>query len=367
MPQSSPQYYIGLMSGTSMDGIDAALVAIDKYQCQLIDALDYQLPSPLRKQVASLCQPSDNEIDQLGQVDRQLGEHFAAAAKQIIERHPHKHITAIGSHGQTIRHRPEFEAPFTLQIGDANVIAERTGLSTVADFRRRDMAVGGQGAPLAPAFHQCAFGSEKHNRVIVNIGGMANITPLIKGIAQHGFDSGPGNVLMDSWIQQHQGQEYDCNGEWAASGSIDQQLLDNLLSHPFLAAPAPKSTGREDFNDQWLQTRLSGKESAADVQATLLEFTARSIYQAIDDLDETTDEVYICGGGAYNQALMTRLQALLKGRSVNSTEILGIAPEWVEAAAFAWLAHQTLNQLNGNIPAATGASRACILGAIYPA
>ena len=365
MTNVSPQYFIGLMSGTSMDGIDAALVSIGSQHCQLIDTLDYQIPETLRQQVADLCLPGSNEIDRLGQVDKQLGEHFAAAALQLIERN-NVAVSAIGSHGQTIRHRPALQHAFTLQIGDANIIAERCKITTVADFRRRDMAVGGQGAPLAPAFHQFAFASPPQNRAIINIGGMANITPLIKGIATQGFDSGPGNVLMDGWIKQQQGKAFDENGEWATSGDVDKSLLARLLSHPYLALAAPKSTGREAFNNDWLNKQISN-EKAADVQATLLEFTAQTIADELVNMNQTIEEIYICGGGAYNQALMARLSQLLSPRRVASTSELGIAPEWVEAAAFAWLGQQTLNNLNGNIPAATGANRACILGAIYPA
>ena len=365
MTDSSPQYFIGLMSGTSMDGIDAALVAISSQHCKLIDTFDYQLPNTLRQQVADLCVPGDNEIDRLGQADNLLGEHFAAAAQQLMNSNDVV-VTAIGSHGQTIRHRPELQQAFTLQIGDANIIAERCNVTTIADFRRRDMAAGGQGAPLTPAFHQFAFASASHNRAIINIGGMANITPLIKGKATQGFDSGPGNVLMDGWVQQKLGQTFDRDGAWAASGKVDKALLERLLCHPYLAIAAPKSTGREAFNSDWLSTQLNC-EDAADVQATLLEFTAQTIATEITQLDQAIEEIYICGGGAYNQMLMTRLKNLLSPRKVASTGELGIAPEWVEAAAFAWLGQQTLNNLNGNIPAATGANRACVLGAIYPA
>ena len=365
MPGNSPQYFIGLMSGTSMDGIDAALVAIGPQCCELIDTLDYQLPSALRQQITDLCLPGNNEIDRLGQADKLLGEHFASAALQLMTRN-NVNITAIGSHGQTIRHRPELKQAFTLQIGDANIIAERCNVTTIADFRRRDMATGGQGAPLTPAFHQFAFANPNRNRAIINIGGMANITPLIKGVATQGFDSGPGNVLMDGWIQQQQGKSFDKDGAWAASGTIKKNLFSRLNSHPYLALASPKSTGREAFNSDWLSEQLKG-EDAADVQATLLEFTAQTITSEVLSMSQVIEEVFICGGGAYNQTLMTRLKQLLAPRRVASTSELGIAPEWVEAVAFAWLGQQTLNNLNGNIPAATGASRACILGAIYPA
>ena len=365
------ELYIGLMSGTSVDAIDVALVDFGSKDPQLIHTLSAPINAALREQITDLCLPGDNEIDKLGQLDIELGRQFAHAVHALLASAniPPSSVKAIGSHGQTVRHRPpkaDGEPGYTLQIGDPNTIAELTGINTVADFRRRDMAAGGQGAPLAPAFHAALFGSEQHRRAIINIGGMANITPLIKGVATQGFDSGPGNVLMDGWIQQQQGKSFDKDGAWAASGTIKKNLFSRLNSHPYLALASPKSTGREAFNSDWLSEQLKG-EDAADVQATLLEFTAQTITSEVLSMSQVIEEVFICGGGAYNQTLMTRLKQLLAPRRVASTSELGIAPEWVEAVAFAWLGQQTLNNLNGNIPAATGASRACILGAIYPA
>jgi anhydro-N-acetylmuramic acid kinase len=328
----------------------------------------------LRRELLSLCQPGANEIERLGHADRLLGIEFAHATHVLLKQAGVRadQITAIGSHGQTIRHRPQATAgapAFTLQIGDANTIAQLTRITTVADFRRRDIAAGGQGAPLVPAFHRAVFAKNAHNRVIVNIGGMANITALPVDDTTLGFDTGPGNVLLDAWINRHQQQNYDRDGQWASSGSVDTTLLANLLRDPFFAAPPPKSTGRELFNLTWLDAHLAGCAAiaAADVQATLAELTARSIADAIVALPFIANEVFVCGGGAYNGDLMLRLERLLHPRLLGHTGQLGIAPEWVEAAAFAWLARETLAGRPGNEPAVTGASERCVLGAIYPA
>lgn len=353
-----------------MDGIDAALVEISGTGCHVVDSLEHPFPAKLRQQVADLCTPGDNEIDKLGVIDRQLGECFAVAANELVSTNKLQpsDIAAIGSHGQTIRHRPGATKPFTLQIGDPNTIAEQTGITTIADFRRRDMVAGGQGAPLAPAFHQFAFGCHQHNRVIVNIGGIANITPLIKGKATAGFDTGPGNTLLDSWIYQTLGETFDRDGQWAASGEVISNLLNQLITDPYFSSPAPKSTGKEYFNPTWIEQHLTGTDyHPANVQATLLELTAKTIAHDIIQLNEKIHEVYICGGGAYNKQLIQKLKTFLSPRLVTDTSSLEIPPETVEAAAFAWLAKQTLTGLSGNIPKATGASKHCILGAIYPA
>ncbi|MFA7554425.1 MAG: anhydro-N-acetylmuramic acid kinase [Spongiibacteraceae bacterium] len=362
--------YLGLMSGTSLDSIDAALVQLDDNHCQLIAATEHPIPTKLRQQLIELCQPGDNEIERMGLADRILGKEFAAAANSLLRTSntPKERIIAIGSHGQTIRHRPSSDNAFTLQIGDPNTIAFETGITTVADFRRMDIAAGGQGAPLAPAFHQAAFAHPEQVRAIINIGGMANISLLNTDKPSLGFDTGPGNILMDSWIQQVQQQKYDQGGLWAASGRVYEPLLTQLLTHPFLQKTQPKSTGREEFNLQWLQLILNQHAvDAIDVQATLLEFTAQTICDAITKLSTPVDEVFICGGGAYNNTLMTRLSQLLQPLTVATTKDLGIAAEWIEAAAFAWLAQQTLAQKPGNLTAVTGADQAVILGAIYQA
>lgn len=366
---SHPHYYIGLMSGTSADAIDAVLVTFDEHP-RLIAHYSEPLSDSLREQIHALAQPSDNEIDRVGALDISLGQHFARISLTLLQHaevHPEQ-VMAIGSHGQTIRHRPPGspQGCFTLQIGDPNTIAELTGITTVADFRRRDMAAGGQGAPLVPAFHRAIFHSTEEHRVIVNIGGMANITWLPKQEATLGFDTGPGNVLMDAWILAHHGKSYDESGTWAASGAINQMLLGKLLQHPFFAQAAPKSTGRETFNRQWLEDALQGIAlGAEDVQATLLELTAITISNAIHSLSSEPKAVFVCGGGAYNMQLMRRLQALLASDKVESTASLGIHPQWIEAMAFAWLARQTMNRQSGNVKEVTGAQREVILGGVY--
>jgi anhydro-N-acetylmuramic acid kinase len=299
-----------------------------------------------------------------------LSELFADAANQVraktsLATHD---IRAIGSHGQTLRHRPRAAHPFTLQIANPSLIAERTGVTTVGDFRPRDMAAGGEGAPLVPAFHRWLFHRPDSARVVANIGGIANITylPKISSAPVIGFDTGPGNTLLDLWVEKHLGHHYDRDGEWAASGSIHSALLVNLLNDPYFAEAPPKSTGREYFNLNWLNRYLRACASlpAVDVQTSLVELTAGSITRAIQGLGEV-DEVYICGGGAHNRHLMRRLQQQLSPLPVRDTTSIGLPPDWVEAAAFAWLAHQTLEGQPGNLPSVTGARHPVILGGIY--
>ncbi|WP_027858339.1 anhydro-N-acetylmuramic acid kinase [Marinobacterium jannaschii] len=366
-------YYIGLMSGTSLDSIDAVIVRFQP-AFELLAHTSAPIPDSLRAQVLKLTQPGHNEIDLLGEVDLALGRCFATAARQLLEQCaiPSSQVRAIGSHGQTIRHRPE--SGFTLQIGDPNTIAEHCGITTVADFRRRDMAAGGQGAPLVPAFHRALFSQPGRNRIILNIGGMANLTWLPADTEQSvtGYDTGPGNVLMDAWIGLHAGKAYDRDGCWAASGQVDNSLLSELLSLPYFSAPAPKSTGREQFNLKWLQQQLTAAHSglkAEDIQATLLELTARSAANEIRRTCQEQDslEIYLCGGGSHNSQLLRRIRALLPGTKVATTSELGLSPDWVEAAAFAWLASRTMHSLSGNEPGVTGACDYRILGAIYPA
>lgn len=370
----SGELYVGLMSGTSLDGIDAALVDLAAAP-RLLAAATYPLPPGLHAELVALCQPGPDEIERLGRADRALGLELAHAVRQLLAGagvSPGA-VRAIGSHGQTIRHRPAGIGipghPFTLQIGDPTSIAHHTGITTVADFRRRDVAAGGQGAPLVPAFHRAVF-SGARGRAIVNIGGIANVTGLPGQGPVLGFDTGPGNTLLDTWIQRQRGEPYDRDGLWAAAGTPLPELLAALLADPYFALPPPKSTGREYFNLPWLEPhlqRLAATADPADVQATLTELTARSIADAIAALPFAAGEVFICGGGAYNRQLMQRLAALLQPRTVSTTAELGIAPEWVEAAAFAWLAQQTLKGAPGNEPTVTGAEKYCTLGAIYPA
>jgi anhydro-N-acetylmuramic acid kinase len=364
------QLYIGLMSGTSMDGIDAALVRFENQHCQLINSIEQEIPEDLRLELMALSQAGDNEIDRLGRADRELAQHFSKACKRLLDNSDTRpdQVLAIGSHGQTIRHRPNNDPAFTLQIGDPNTIAQLTGITTVADFRRRDIAAGGQGAPLAPAFHQAVFSSSQHSRAIINIGGMANMSFLNCNGNISGFDTGPGNVLMDSWIQQCRHEKYDGDGKWAASGTVITTLLEQLLGHEYFSKPAPKSTGREEFNLQWLNEIIgSGSFKAEDVQASLLELTAQTIIHEIKQLPEPVNEIYVCGGGAYNSHLMQRLETLAHPRLLANTSLLGIPPEWVEASAFAWLAKQTLEKIHTKVRAITGAREDVILGGIYPA
>lgn len=370
MPDST--LFIGLMSGTSIDAIDAVLVDFGTSTPQIRHHTELAIPDTIRSDILTLTQPGDDHIDRMGRCDQMLGELFTEAVNQLLKEAQvaPTDIAAIGSHGQTIRHRPPQRGeskPFTLQIGDPNVIATHTGITTVADFRRRDMALGGQGAPLVPAFHKAVFADQTIDRAILNLGGIANVTWLPARGHASGFDTGPANVLMDEWCQQHLGEAYDRHGEWAASGTVQLELLKRLLAHPFLSLPTPKSTGREDFNGKWLQRTLEVMERGfkpQDIQATLLELTARSAADAIKQCGSPA-EVYLCGGGALNKQLAARLQTLLTPAKVLSTADLGIDPKRVEGVAFAWLAKQTLARLPGNLPAVTGARGEAILGGIY--
>ena len=369
------ELYIGLMSGTSADSIDAALVDFSHGRCQLLGTHSSDI-SDLKSEIHALAQPGDNEIQRLGQLDRELGVRFAETVNQLLRQQQltNTAIHAIGSHGQTIRHRPpssEKGHAFSLQIGDPNTIAGHTGITTVADFRRRDIALGGHGAPLVPAFHQAIFHQPGARRAIVNIGGIANITLLEKSdeTPMQGYDTGPGNGLMDAWTLTHLQQPYDAEGNWSRQGKTLPTLLEQLLSTPYLALPPPKSTGRELFNLDWLNGQLGTLNQPfepADVQATLLDFTAQTIASAIKRHSEEPLDVFLCGGGAHNRALVEKLSALLDPIQVATTDSIGVPVDWVEAIAFAWLAQQTLEGKPGNAPAVTGARTAAILGAIYP-
>ena len=370
MPESD--LYIGLISGTSADGIDCALVDFSTPPLKLIHAYSYPLPESLRQEILALMVPTDNEIDRLGVADQLLGETLADAVLKLLQDSGYKknQIQAIGSHGQTLRHRPpgELERAFTLQIGDPNIIAERTGITTVGDLRRRDMAAGGHGAPLAPIIHQHCFQPDVGERVIVNIGGIGNITHLKANGKVLGFDTGPGNCLMDAWITLHKQENFDRDGAWANSGKVQAELLQSLLMHPYFAEPSPKSTGREMFTLEWLQSVLSQHEpiNPVDVQATLLHLTATSIANHIIDLKlPSGSDIYICGGGAHNPVLMEALNSLLQPFPIASTERLGLSPDWVEACAFALMAKKTMLKQSGNIASVTGAATEVILGGAY--
>ncbi|MEM9209051.1 MAG: anhydro-N-acetylmuramic acid kinase [Pseudomonadota bacterium] len=363
--------YIGLISGTSMDGIDAALVELGDHTCKTLATRGHDYPKSLQDRLlAASRQPESIGVDELGRLDHAVGECFRDAALGVIELAgaDRAAIAAIGSHGQTVRHLPRDEEAFSLQIGDPNVIAAGTGITTVADFRRRDIALGGEGAPIAPGFHQWLFGEASTTRVVLNIGGFANVTVLPgAGGKVTGFDTGPGNSLLDAWHRLHVGGPFDAGGAWAASGSIDERLLADCLDDPYFPALPPKSTGFEYFNLDWLERRLGGRDIApADVQATLLGLTVTSIADVIQRHAVGAAEVLVCGGGVHNEALMVALTDALRPAVVRSTDTSGLHPDWVEAAAFAWLASRTLRSLPGNLPDVTGARSSAVLGCIYP-
>jgi anhydro-N-acetylmuramic acid kinase len=363
--------YLGLISGTSADGIDAALVRFENDTPQLVDALTHPWPDALRTRILAVAQDETRlDLDAYGRLDVAIGQCFAEAAAQLLVRNEdHRSaVRAIGSHGQTLRHRPSGEHPFTLQVGDPSVIAERCGIDVVADFRRADVAAGGQGAPLLPAVHAMLLAQTDRTRVVLNLGGIANITVLGADGSVLGFDTGPANGLMDAWCLRHLGVPFDANGSFAASGHIDATLLASLLADPYFALPPPKSTGREHFHLAWLEThpRLLSLPPA-DVQATLLELSARSVAEAISRHAADAVDVLACGGGVHNEVLMHRLGELLAPRVLASTAEHGVDPDYLEATAFAWLARQRLLGLPGNLPAVTGARGFRVLGAVYPA
>lgn len=372
MPTMSlPRFFIGLLSGTSIDGVDCVLVDFSQSPPQLIATHSEPISDQLRNSLLTLCSAQSAPLQLIGETDIALGRLFAQAANAIL--HANKltkdDVIAIGSHGQTIQHQPNGFAPFTMQIGDPNTISELTGISTVADFRRKDMAAGGQGAPLAPLFHQFRFTSDTLRRAVLNIGGIANISLLGHGTKHKltGFDTGPGNVLLDTWIKRHKGVSYDEDGAWGSQGTLIPQLLEAMLGDPYFAIAAPKSTGRELFNETWLQAHLDnfGAFNPQDVQATLLEFTARSIANSVAWQTEAIQEIVVCGGGAYNGALMRRLSALIPNAKVHSSDALGLKPDWVEGVAFAWFAYKTWNNETIDTTSVTGAKHPCLLGGIY--
>ena len=363
----SHAYFIGVMSGTSADGIDAVLIATGDGQSTLTLGHHRDMPQALRDEILSFRHPDDNELGRLAVLDRQLADEYAAAIQALLKEANvgASEITAIGSHGQTLRHHPVGETPYTVQVGDPNRLAELTGVTVVADFRRRDMAAGGQGAPLVPAFHRARLIDAGVPSAVVNIGGIANVTLVSAEGAVRGWDTGPGNTLLDSWISQHKGQRYDNEGSWASSGQVLEPLLNALLADPYFSRPHPKSTGPEYFHLDWLQQSLSGEEAPQDVQRTLLEVTVMSICDAISK--ESVEVVRLCGGGAYNTLLRHRLAESMPSVQVTTTTEIGVDPQWVEAWAFAWLAEQTLASLPGNVSAVTGAAGERVLGGIYPA
>ncbi|WP_343732747.1 anhydro-N-acetylmuramic acid kinase [Duganella sp.] len=361
--------YIGLMSGTSLDGVDGALAQFDGDRMTTIAAAYITFPPSLRAELMALQATGANEIEREALAANQLAQHYAQCVAELLReagKRP-QDVRAVAAHGQTIRHRPELG--FTRQTNNPALLAELCGIDVIADFRSRDIAAGGQGAPLVPAFHQALFGQQGQARVVANIGGMSNISVLSGDGRVIGFDTGPGNVLMDGWIGRHRQQEYDADGAWAASGKVVPELLAELLKEPYLALPAPKSTGRDLFHLDWLDARLAVHAPAApeDVQRTLTQYTAVTLADAIKACGGGADAVYVCGGGAYNSVLMEALsQELGKQVLVASTQALGIAPNRVEALAFAWLGYRFSERLAGNLPAVTGAQGERVLGALYP-
>lgn len=354
------------MSGTSLDGIDAAMIAFDAEHPTgiLINTQFDEYPALLRQQILALHDSSTDELHRAAIIANELADRYADTTNNLI-RNTGISPTAVACHGQTIRHRPEFG--YTIQLVNASRLAELTNTSVVADFRNRDIAAGGQGAPLVPSFHVAAFRDPQQHRVIVNIGGIANLTDIPPTGKVIGFDCGPGNSLLDAWCLEHTGNAYDQDGTWGSQGTIIPELSAKFLSHPYFPLAAPKSAGREQFNLAWVKSLLQGGELAQDVQATLLRLTAVSITDAIQQHCSAATEIYICGGGVHNSALINAIRNQLPTRRIALTDELGIDADWLEAHAFAWLGWQTLQSLPGNLPEATGALHPCILGAIYPA
>jgi anhydro-N-acetylmuramic acid kinase len=369
-PPTQTRLFIGLMSGTSLDGVDAVLVAQHGEHLQQQGQYFLPYPADIRQILLDLHTPAVNELHTAAIVSNQLADLYAAAVQGSLQAAnvSAEAVTAIGCHGQTIRHCPDLanSQAYTLQLGNHARLAERTGITVVGDFRSRDIAAGGQGAPLVPAFHQAIFAAPDTHRVILNIGGIANLSDLPVNGKVIGFDSGPGNLLMDAWTLQHTGQSYDAGGAWAVRGDVNPALLDALLADPYFALPIPKSTGRDLFNQAWLHAHLQAHaDTPQNVARTLLELTAVTIANALKQYCSSAAEIYVCGGGAHNIALIDRLQ-ILCGLPVQRTEALGIGVDWVEAVAFAWLAQRCVDHQPGNLPAVTGAAGPRVLGAIYP-
>lgn len=365
------ELYVGLISGTSIDCIDAVILDCNGALPKLIAFHEHPIDNATKQALAALCLPGDNEIDRMGAMDIKVGELFADATHRVLDKAKltPADIKAIGSHGQTIRHRPpkqKGKRGFTLQIGDANTLVEQTGITTVSDFRRRDMSTGGQGAPFAPAFHQAIVPDDIETCVFLNLGGIANITLMHKGKVVCGYDTGPANGLMDAWILKNKGLSFDDNGHWATTGSVNTELLAELKSHSYFGLPAPKSTGREEFHLPWLESIIAGADiSTEDIQATLLQLSTETIADDIAKQSHNASVIYCCGGGVRNAALLGSLQGQLGSTRVTTTDELGIAPDWVEACAFAWLAKQRLDEKPIMLSAVTGAEHECIAGAVY--
>ncbi|MEL0006542.1 MAG: anhydro-N-acetylmuramic acid kinase [Luminiphilus sp.] len=359
--------FIGLMSGTSADGIDAVLVRRDGGRGSLLASHHCPMPLELRREILAFRQAGDNELHRLAILDSQLADAYAKAISELLREAGvgAEEVTAIGQHGQTLRHHPEGSPAYTVQIGDPNRLAELSGITVVADFRRRDMAAGGQGAPLVPAFHAAQLATPDVTCAIVNIGGIANVTVVEADGTVTGWDTGPGNTLLDAWVARHQNTPFDAHGAWSAAGKLIAPLLERLLAEPYFGLPHPKSTGPEYFHLDWLATFLDATEAPVDVQRTLVELTIESIARALTNTPAKI--IRVCGGGANNDFMLRRLTERLPDCEVTTTAAVGIDPAWVEAWAFAWLAEQTLQGRPGNVPGVTGARGFRVLGGIYPA
>lgn len=368
-----PQRFIGIMSGTSLDGVDAVLAEFSSGgRPALLAHARVPFASDLLQELHQLQAPGSNEIHRAALASQKLAKAYADSVLAVLRQSGTEAnaVCAIGVHGQTVRHQPQLG--YTVQLNAPALLAELTGIDVIADFRSRDLAAGGQGAPLVPAFHAALFGGAQAV-AIVNIGGIANITGLPAFTSEHaprhiiGFDSGPGNVLMDTWIAQHQGHAYDHNGAWAAQGNLIPSLLEQFLAEPYFALTPPKSTGRDLFHGTWLNRQIgAGQYAPVDVQATLAALSAHSIANGIKQYCPGSEHILVCGGGAFNGHLMQRLAQLCDGREVRSTQALGVAPDQVEALAFAWLAQQFIQRRPGSLTAVTGATGARVLGALYP-
>ncbi|MDC0609397.1 anhydro-N-acetylmuramic acid kinase [Vibrio sp.] len=367
----SGELYVGVMSGTSLDGIDIALVNIDQNRIEFKGSHFMSMPESVAKQLKLLASNHQTALQKLGELDHQLGHLYADAVNQLIARSEYSahDITAIGCHGQTIYHSPNGRFPFTMQIGDANIIAAKTGIQTVSDFRRKDMALGGQGAPLVPAFHQFLFSAQESTLVILNIGGIANVSVIDTDGTTTGFDTGPGNGILDEWCELHTGMPFDKDGMLAREGKVSTALLSEMLTDDYFSKPAPKSTGREYFNLTWLQSKLQKIDSAIrieDVQRTLVELTVTSIINALSPFQsDKKATLLVCGGGVHNPVIMSQLKQSLDSWSVKTTNEYGIDEDFMEAMAFAWLAYCRVHHLPANLPAVTGAKSATTLGCIY--
>jgi anhydro-N-acetylmuramic acid kinase len=361
-------YYIGIMSGTSLDGIDAALADLGSSSPSLLHTTYRPYDPDTRNRLLELHLPGHDELHRASLTGNELAHRYAAVVAELLAQSSVKaeEVVAIGCHGQTVRHCPQQGRGYTIQLYNPALLVELTGITVVTDFRSRDIAAGGQGAPLVPAFHKVLFGHSLIHRVIVNIGGISNITDLPPAGEVTGFDCGPGNIMMDAWCLRHTGRTYDNNGAWAASGRVIPTLLDKLLTSPFFSLPPPKSTGREIFNLVWLESCLSGDEHPADVAATLLQLTATGIAESVSAHFPDAAEVYLCGGGARNSALVERIRTAIPGKKVELTDNIGVDADWLEAFAFAWLAKQAMNGMPASLPSVTGARGARLLGAIYP-